>query len=167
MKEKLREGLGETGTFAGYHPAVNFIFFVFAIGITMFSMDPLFLAVTLTASWAWSILLSGRRAIRFNLLITVPILLITSVFLLITNIALGTALTRQSQKAMKTQIDERMLDVVKTAAAMLDGDVLDGRLNQAKLRLVLAWLTIHYDDLQANWRVMTNGDEVFRIEPLR
>ena len=79
MKDRLREGLGETGTFAGYHPAVNFIFFVFAIGITMFSMDPLFLAVTLAASWAWSILLSGRRAIRFNLLITVPILLITSV----------------------------------------------------------------------------------------
>ena len=79
MKDRLREGLGETGTFAGYHPAVNFIFFVFAIGITMFSMDPLFLAVTLAASWSWSILLSGRRAIRFNLLITVPILLITSV----------------------------------------------------------------------------------------
>ena len=79
MKDRLREGLGENGTFAGYHPAVNFIFFVFAIGITMFSMDPLFLAVTLAASWAWSILLSGRRAIRFNLLITVPILLITSV----------------------------------------------------------------------------------------
>ena len=53
------------------------------------------------------------------------ILLITSAFLLITNIALGTALTRQSQKAMKTQIDERMLDVVNSAAAMLDGDVLE------------------------------------------
>ncbi|MBR4861052.1 MAG: energy-coupling factor transporter transmembrane protein EcfT [Firmicutes bacterium] len=79
MREKLREGLGESGTFAGYHPAVNFIFFVFAIGITMFSMDPVFLAVTLLASWAWSILLSGRRAIKFNLLITVPVLLITSV----------------------------------------------------------------------------------------
>ena len=79
MKEKLREGLGEASTFAGYHPAVNFIFFVFAIGITMFSMDPVFLAVTLAASWAWSILLSGRRAIKFNLLMSVPILLITSV----------------------------------------------------------------------------------------
>ena len=53
------------------------------------------------------------------------ILVVTSIFLLVTNIALGTALTRQSQKAMKTQIDERMLDVVKTAAAMLDGDVLE------------------------------------------
>ena len=53
------------------------------------------------------------------------ILLITSAFLIIMNIALGTTLTRQSQKAMKTQIDERMLDVVKTAAVMLDGDVLE------------------------------------------
>ncbi len=53
------------------------------------------------------------------------ILLITSVLLLITNIVLGMSLTRQSQKAMKTQIDERMLDVVKTAAAMLDGDALE------------------------------------------
>ena len=53
------------------------------------------------------------------------------------------------------------------AIISLDGDVLDGHLSQGKLRLVLAWLTIHYDDLQANWRVMTNGDEVFRIEPLR
>ena len=79
MKNRLREGLGETSTFAGYHPAVNFIFFVFAIGITMFSMDPVFLAVTLLASWAWSILLSGKKAIKFNLLMTVPILIITSV----------------------------------------------------------------------------------------
>ena len=79
MKDKRREGLGETSTFAGYHPAVNFIFFIFAIGITMFSMDPLFLAVTLAASWSWSILLSGRRAIKFNLLMSVPILIITSV----------------------------------------------------------------------------------------
>lgn len=53
------------------------------------------------------------------------------------------------------------------AIISLDGDVLDGRLSPGKLRLVLAWLTIHEDDLNANWRVMINGDDVFRIEPLR
>ena len=53
------------------------------------------------------------------------------------------------------------------AIVSLEGDVLDGHLSPAKLKLVLAWLTIHEDDLNANWRVMTNGDEVFRIEPLR
>ncbi len=79
MKERLREGLGETSTFAGYHPAVNFIFFALAIGITMFSMDPVFLAATLAASWIWSILLSGRGAVKFNLLMTLPVLLFMAI----------------------------------------------------------------------------------------
>ena len=48
-----------------------------------------------------------------------------AVFMLATNLALGAALMYQSRNAMKTQIDERMLDVVNTAAAMLDGDVLE------------------------------------------
>ncbi|MBR2770266.1 MAG: response regulator [Solobacterium sp.] len=45
--------------------------------------------------------------------------------MLLTNLALGTLLMNQSRRAMKTLIDERMLDVVNTAAAMLDGDVLE------------------------------------------
>ena len=53
------------------------------------------------------------------------IILIASAFLLLTNLALGITLMRQSRAAMKTQIDERMLDVVNTAADMLDGDVLE------------------------------------------
>ena len=53
------------------------------------------------------------------------IILIASAFLLLTNLALGIALMRQSRGAMKTQIDERMLDVVNTAADILDGDVLE------------------------------------------
>ena len=52
------------------------------------------------------------------------IILIASAFLLITNLALGTALTRQSRRALKTQNDDRMLDIVNTAADMLDGDAL-------------------------------------------
>ena len=49
----------------------------------------------------------------------------------------------------------------------LTGEVLDGYLNPGKLKLVEAWLTIHFDDLTANWRLMMNGNEVFRIDPLR
>ena len=51
-------------------------------------------------------------------------ILLVSVFLLLTNIALGFTLAHQSRRAMKTQINDRMLDIVNTAAAMLDGDVL-------------------------------------------
>ena len=53
------------------------------------------------------------------------IILVTSLFMVATYLALGAALMRQSRMAMKTQINERMLDIVNTAAAMLDGDVLE------------------------------------------
>ena len=53
------------------------------------------------------------------------IIIAASLFLLITNLVLGAVLMDQSRKAMKILIDERMLDVVNTAAAMMDGDVLE------------------------------------------
>ncbi|MBR2528691.1 MAG: response regulator [Blautia sp.] len=55
----------------------------------------------------------------------VRVILVASVFMITMNLALGMTLMRQSRKAMKTQINERMLDIVNTAAAMLDGDVLE------------------------------------------
>lgn len=75
-EKRWEQGIGEGAAFAAYHPLVNFIYFVFAIGITMFSMDPVFLAATLAASWAWSILLSGKKALKFNILMTIPVILI-------------------------------------------------------------------------------------------
>lgn len=53
------------------------------------------------------------------------ILIMAAIFMLVTNLALGAVLMHQSRQAMKTLIDDRMLDVVNSAAAMLDGDVLD------------------------------------------
>ncbi len=53
------------------------------------------------------------------------VILLVSVFLLTANVVLGITLMMQSRRAMKTQINERMLDIVNTAAAMLDGDVLE------------------------------------------
>lgn len=47
------------------------------------------------------------------------------VFLLAVNVFLGLVLTRQSSGAMRELIEKRMLDVSNTAAAMLDGDVLE------------------------------------------
>ena len=75
----FKDGLGEGSTFAGCHPAVNLIFFLFTIGITMFSMSPVFLTVTLVFSWLYSILLNGKKAIKSNLLFTLPIVVIMAV----------------------------------------------------------------------------------------
>ncbi|MBR0409946.1 MAG: response regulator [Eubacterium sp.] len=53
------------------------------------------------------------------------IILLVVVLLLIMNLILGTLLMHQSKLAMKELIDGRMLDVVNTAADMMDGDQLE------------------------------------------
>ena len=59
-----------------------------------------------------------------NTSLRIKVILMISVFMLTTNLALGYILTKQARDATKTQINDRMLDIVNTAAAMLDGDVL-------------------------------------------
>jgi len=34
-------------------------------------------------------------------------------------------------------------------------------------RLVLAWAELHQDELMADWRLVTNGEHPFKIEPLK
>lgn len=48
-----------------------------------------------------------------------------------------------------------------------EGNILTGTLPSAKLKLVHAWIEIHKDELLANWRLATEGQQVFRIDPLR
>ena len=49
----------------------------------------------------------------------------------------------------------------------LDGDVLEGSIPNKKLKLVLAWMEIHNDELFANWNLLSNGEKAFTIEPLK
>lgn len=48
-----------------------------------------------------------------------------------------------------------------------DGELLDGQIPPNKLRLVLAWIEIHKEELQADWFLLVKGQEPFRIEPLK
>lgn len=48
-----------------------------------------------------------------------------------------------------------------------DGEVLDGRLKRNKMKLVQAWVEIHKDELMADWELAINGQNVFRIDPLK
>ncbi len=50
---------------------------------------------------------------------------------------------------------------------LADGAVLAGELPPGKARLVQAWIEIHREELLADWELAVNGEEVFRIEPLR
>lgn len=55
----------------------------------------------------------------------------------------------------------------KASIAIEDGRVLAGDLPPKQLRLVQAWVELHRDELFADWTLATNGEEPFRIAPLR
>jgi hypothetical protein len=48
-----------------------------------------------------------------------------------------------------------------------DGTVLSGSLPPAKMKLTQAWIEIHREDLQADWRLAVSGEPVFKIDPLK
>ena len=49
----------------------------------------------------------------------------------------------------------------------IDGDILEGEIPKSKMKLVLAWAEIRREDLIANWKLLSDGREAFKIEPLR
>jgi hypothetical protein len=51
--------------------------------------------------------------------------------------------------------------------AIDSGELIAGDLPPAKRRLVQAWIEIHREDLQADWKLAVEGREVFKIDPLR
>jgi len=67
----------ETG-FKTYHPLVNFYFFTAVLVFTMFSMHPVFLAVTLFASFVYSVILQGGPAVKSNFKIIILVVGLTT-----------------------------------------------------------------------------------------
>lgn len=65
--------------FAGFHPLVGFLWFALVLTFSMLLLHPICLAVSLLSAFAYSIYLRGARAVRFNLLCLLPLLLLTAV----------------------------------------------------------------------------------------
>ena len=55
----------------------------------------------------------------------------------------------------------------KAVFAIPTAELLAGKLPSGKMRLVQAWIEIHRDELMADWRLAVNGEEVFKIDPLK
>lgn len=47
------------------------------------------------------------------------------------------------------------------------GEIIDGSIPQNKLRLVMAWIEIHREELLADWKLALEGQPVFKIEGLK
>lgn len=53
------------------------------------------------------------------------------------------------------------------ASFSLDGEILAGSFPSRQAVYVKAWALMHEDELAANWKLALNGEETFRIDPLR
>ena len=61
---------------------------------------------------------------------------------------------------VKFQDDEAVISIP-------DGQILEGQIPNNKMRLVLAWIEIHKDELMADWDLASKGENPYKIEPLK
>ena len=71
------QGISHGGMFCRKHPLINFIYFAVIISVTMFSNHPVILGLSFVGAWFYSIVLKGKKALKFNFLVLVPVILIT------------------------------------------------------------------------------------------
>ncbi|MFA9562033.1 MAG: DUF4160 domain-containing protein [Nitrospirota bacterium] len=50
---------------------------------------------------------------------------------------------------------------------MDDGEILSGTLPRNKMKLVEAWIEIHQEELMADWKLAVEGQQLFKIGPLK
>ena len=48
-----------------------------------------------------------------------------------------------------------------------DGNILEGDLPTRQTRLVVAWIELHKEELQANWKLAMNKEPLYKIDPLK
>ena len=49
----------------------------------------------------------------------------------------------------------------------LDGEQIEGEISSAKRKLVEAWIEIHREELMADWKLLDEGEQAFKIDPLK
>lgn len=55
----------------------------------------------------------------------------------------------------------------EVVVAIPEGEVLEGEFPGGRLRMLLAWIEIHKDELMADWQLAVSGEQPFKIEPLK
>ena len=66
-------------TFSTYHPVLNMLYFCGTIGVTMFVVHPVILAISFICAVAYSVVLKGwKKTVKFNLLFSLPMMIIVA-----------------------------------------------------------------------------------------
>ena len=55
----------------------------------------------------------------------------------------------------------------EVVVSIADGSVIDGSIPGNKMKLLIAWMEIHHDEIVADWDLAISGQEIYKIEPLR
>ena len=55
----------------------------------------------------------------------------------------------------------------KATFSIINGEILQGSLPVKQLKLILAWIEIHKEELLADWELCQNGEKPFKIDPLK
>ncbi len=71
--------------FKNYHPAVNFIYFTAVLLFSMFLMHPACILISLICGILYSLMLNGIKAIKFNFVFLIPMMLTAALINLIFN----------------------------------------------------------------------------------
>jgi len=66
-------------SFSRFHPLINFIYFAYVILFSMLFIHPLFLVMSVCSAFTYSIYLKERKAIKFNFVYLLPMLVIMAV----------------------------------------------------------------------------------------
>lgn len=53
------------------------------------------------------------------------------------------------------------------AVFSLDAHIIEGSICNSKRKLIEAWVELHKEELEANWKLLSEGQKFFKIEPLR
>lgn len=61
--------------FSNYHPFVNFLYFTLVFAFSMVFMHPVCLLISIISAFTYSIILKGKKAIKFNFVFLVPSML--------------------------------------------------------------------------------------------
>ena len=46
-------------------------------------------------------------------------------------------------------------------------EIIEGELPSRQIKLTLAWAELHQEELMADWHLIMNGEEPFKIQPLQ
>lgn len=65
--------------FSQMHPIINFTYFAFVIGLSMFNMNPYCLAISLICALVNALYLNGKKAVRLSVLYLLPTIIIIAI----------------------------------------------------------------------------------------